>query len=62
MNILFIVLFAIYIVIVFLAGGKVLCDYHVRQLVKANFWCNVAIFALLALLTLIILIEFYVGQ
>jgi len=51
-----------YLVIIFLAGGKILIDYKMRQLVKANFWCNVAIFALLALLTLIILIEFYAGQ
>ncbi len=52
-------LVVLYIAIVFIAGTKVLFDYSVRQLVKANFWCNVAIFALLALLTLIVLVEFY---
>lgn len=52
----------VYLVIVIFAGCKVAYDYEARQLVKANFWINVAIFALLALLTLIILIEFYAGQ
>ena len=58
----FIFLFAIYIAIVITAGLKVITCYNVRQLVKANFWVNVAIFALLALLTLVVLIEFYSGH
>jgi hypothetical protein len=55
-------LFTIYIAIVILAFIKVLICCQVRQLVKANFWVNLAIFALLAFLTLIILIEFYLPQ
>jgi hypothetical protein len=52
-------LFASYLMIVFLAGFKVIGYYTVRQLVKANFWLNLAIFALMAFLTLIILIELF---
>ena len=62
MGVVYTLLFMVYLVIVVFAGGKVAYDYQLRQLVKANFWINVAIFALLALLTLIILIEFYAGQ
>ena len=49
----------IYFAIVALAGGKVFYDYHNRQLVKANFWLNVAIFSLLAFLSFIVITEFY---
>ena len=52
-------LFASYFLIVFIAGFKVIECYAVRQLVKANFWLNLAIFALMAFLTLIILIELF---
>ena len=62
MGVVYTLLFMVYLVIVVFAGCKVAYDYEARQLVKANFWINVAIFALLALLTLIILIEFYAGQ
>lgn len=43
------VLYITYFVIVVAALIKVSVDYTLRQLVKANFWCNVAILALLAL-------------
>ena len=43
--------------VVVLAGIKVFMCYEVRQLVKANFWLNLAIFALLAFVSLILLIE-----
>ena len=46
-----------YLVIVVLAIIKVVGDYEMRQLVKANFWLNVGIFSLLALLTLVIMNE-----
>ena len=46
-----------YLVIVALAIIKVVGDYEMRQLVKANFWLNVGIFSLLALLTLVIMNE-----
>ena len=49
----------IYIIIVIAAIGKVFTCYQYRQLVKANFWINVAIFALLALLTLVVITEYY---
>ena len=62
MGFVYTLLFTVYFVIVIFAGCKVSYDYQLRQLVKANFWINVAIFALLALLTLVILIEFYAGQ
>ena len=62
MGFVYTLLFTVYFVIVIFAGCKVAYDYKLRQLVKANFWINVAIFALLALLTLVILIEFYAGQ
>lgn len=58
----FSLLFVAYIAIVIAAFIKVLICYETRQLVKANFWVNLAIFALLAFLTLIILIEFYLSQ
>jgi len=56
-----IILFTIYIVIILQAGLRILIEYNQRRLVKANFWCNVSILALLALLTLIVIIEFYLG-
>ena len=49
-----------YILIVFLIGAKVVIDYNLRRLVKANFWCNVGIFSLLSVITLAILFEFYI--
>lgn len=57
----FILLFVTYIAIVIAAFIKLYICYNARQLVKANFYVNVAIFSLLAFLTLIILIEFYTG-
>jgi uncharacterized protein (DUF983 family) len=49
--------YASYFIIVVLAIIKVFADYEMRQLVKANFWLNVAIFAMIALLTLLIMNE-----
>lgn len=49
--------YASYFIIVVLAVIKVFADYEMRQLVKANFWLNVAIFAMIALLTLLIMNE-----
>jgi uncharacterized protein (DUF983 family) len=49
--------YAAYFAIVILAVIKVFTDYEMRQLVKANFWLNVAIFAMIALLTLLIMNE-----
>ena len=49
--------YASYFIIVVLAIIKVFADYEMRQLVKANFFFNVAIFAMIALLTLLIMNE-----
>ena len=46
-----------YFLIIILSGVVVKFNYHKRQLIKANFWLNVAIFALVALLTLVMLNE-----
>ena len=46
-----------YFLIVLGAGIIVKFNYDKRQLIKANFWLSVAIFALIALLTLVILNE-----
>ena len=46
-----------YFVIILITCAVVKINYDRRQLIKANFWLNVAIFALVALLTLVILNE-----
>ena len=46
-----------YFVIILIASAVVKINYDSRQLIKANFWLNVAIFALVALLTLVMLNE-----
>lgn len=50
-------LYVIYFFIIVATLIKVFTDYAVRQLIKANFWLNVATFALIAFLTLVILNE-----
>jgi len=54
-------LYVIYFAIVIAAGIKVLVDYSFRQLVKANFWCNVAILALVAL-SVLMQLSLFVGD
>ena len=54
--------YIIYFLIVIAAFIKVSIYFELRQLVKANFWVNIAIFALLALLTLVVLNEFYLNN
>lgn len=49
--------YASYFIIVLFAVIKVIADYEMRQLVKANFWLNVAIFAMIAFLTFLIMNE-----
>jgi hypothetical protein len=39
------------------ATGTILLNYKKRQLVKANFWLNVAIFALIVIISLIVIID-----
>lgn len=48
----------LYIFIIGFAFSYVYLNYKKRQLVKANFWISVAIFTLLALLTLILIYVF----
>lgn len=48
---------AICIFVIIAATGTILLNYKKRQLVKANFWLNVAIFALIVIISLIVIID-----
>ena len=48
---------AICIFVIIASTGTILLNYKKRQLVKANFWLNVAIFALIIIISLIVIID-----
>ena len=50
-------LYTLYFIVLFLVIIKVMICYEYRQLVKANFYINLGIFALLAFTTLLLLNE-----
>ena len=52
-------LYVLYFIVIFLVFIKVMICYEYRQLVKANFYINLGIFALVAFLTLLFLNEIF---
>ena len=51
----FMAIICLFVIVV--ASGMIFALYQKRQLVKANFWLNVAIFALLVIITLVYIMD-----